>query len=396
MPAYRRALQSRALRHALVLYVVARLLLSGWAILVQSVVPVPTTPDEMVRPYAGAPILHEGLAGQLLGPWQRFDTMRYLALARDGYTVENSVFPPLYPLAIRGLGALLSAAGGWPVDMANLVAAILIGNLALIGALALFHRLAAAELGQADLPRTLLYLLFFPTGFFLLAAYSESLFLFFTLGAILAMQRQRPLAAGVLGALAALTRLTGWALVFPLAYLYLEQRQWRWRRLDWRGLGALLPGGALLLFLLWRQQAGLPPLAAVYQSEWLQQTAFPGRDVFVALRSLLSGTGPRAGEFTLLFDLLCLILLLATTPAAFRMRRAYGLYNAAMLLFMLLPASDFKPLYSFSRYTLVFFPTFLVLGRLGRRPWLNRLILYPSSALYLYFSGQFLIWGWVA
>jgi hypothetical protein len=63
---------------------------------------------------------------------------------------------------------------------------------------------------------------------------------------------------------------------------------------------------------------------------------------------------------------------------------------------MLLPASDFKPLYSFSRYALVFFPTFMVLGQLGRRPWVNRLILYPSTALYFYFSGQFFIWGWVA
>jgi hypothetical protein len=395
MPALRRAYQSRALRQALVLYFVARLLLSGWAILVQSIVPVPTAPDELLRPYSGAPILHEGFAGQLLGPWQRFDTMRYLALARDGYSVQNSVFPPLYPLAIRGLGALFSTAG-WPVNTVNLLAAILIGNLALIGALALFHQLVAAELGPADLPRTLLYLLFFPTGFFLLAAYSESLFLFFTLGAFLAMQRQRPLAAGLLGALAALTRLTGWALVIPLAYLYLEQRQWNWRRLDWRAFGPALPGLALLLFLLWRQQAGLPPLAAVYQSEWLQQTSFPGRDVIAALQALLTGAGPRAGEFTLLFDLFCLLLLLATTPAAFRIHRAYGLYNAVMLLFMLLPASDFKPLYSFSRYTLVFFPTFLVLGQLGRRPWLNRLILYPSSALYFYFSGQFFIWGWVA
>lgn len=384
------------MRHALVLYLVARLLLSGWAILVQSVVPVPAAPDELLRPYAGAPILHEGLAGQLLGPWQRFDTMRYLVLARDGYSVQNSVFPPLYPLAIRGLGALFSVAGVLPVDTANLVAAILLSNLALIGALALLHQLVAAELGPADLTRTLLYLLFFPTGFFLLAAYSESLFLFFTLGAFLAMQRQRPLAAGLLGALAALTRLTGWALVIPLAYLYLEQRQWSWRRLDWRGFGALLPAAALLLFLLWRQQAGLPPLAVVYRLEWLQETAFPGRDVITALRSLLTGAGPRAGEFTLLFDLFCLILLLATTPAAFRIHRAYGLYNVVMLLFMLLPTSGFKPLYSFSRYALVFFPTFLALGQLGRRPWLNRLILYPSSALYFYFSGQFFIWGWVA
>jgi hypothetical protein len=32
----------------------------------------------------------------------------------------------------------------------------------------------------------------------------------------------------------------------------------------------------------------------------------------------------------------------------------------------------------------------------GRNPWSHRLIAYPSLALYLYFSGQFFMWGWVA
>jgi hypothetical protein len=38
----------------------------------------------------------------------------------------------------------------------------------------------------------------------------------------------------------------------------------------------------------------------------------------------------------------------------------------------------------------------MILGDAGRRPWPNRLILYPSIALYLYSAGQFFMWGWVA
>jgi len=58
--------------------------------------------------------------------------------------------------------------------------------------------------------------------------------------------------------------------------------------------------------------------------------------------------------------------------------------------------TDLKPLYSFSRYALSFFPMFWVWGNAGKNPWLNRLILYPSLLLLLYFSGQFFIWGWIA
>src|SRR5690606_11811353 len=79
-----RAVRSPALRTALILFIIARLLLSGWALLVTALIPLPEQPDELLRPYVGAPILDDGAAGLLLGPWQRFDTMRYLALARDG------------------------------------------------------------------------------------------------------------------------------------------------------------------------------------------------------------------------------------------------------------------------------------------------------------------------
>jgi hypothetical protein len=110
------------------------------------------------------------------------------------------------------------------------------------------------------------------------------------------------------------------------------------------------------------------------------------------------GTG-RTGEFTLWFDFFTALLLLTTTVWAFfrwRHQPSWGLYAALLLLFMLLPSSEFKPLYSFSRYALAFFPTFFLLAQAGERPFANRLILYPSLLLYLYFSAQFFIWGWVA
>ena len=112
-----------------------------------------------------------------------------------------------------------------------------------------------------------------------------------------------------------------------------------------------------------------------------------------AAGQLLSG----GASFTLYFDFCCTLLLAAATVATFRrLGPTYGLYMAMLLLFMLLPTSELKPLFSFSRYALAFFPMFMWLGSLGRNPWLNRVILYPSVALYLYFSGQFFMWGWVA
>ena len=163
-------------------------------------------------------------------------------------------------------------------------------------------------------------------------------------------------------------------------------------------IAPLLPPLGLVGFVLWRWQTGLPPLSVIYEQYWFQRTGFPGLDLVTAVQTFFFGGTARAGEFTLVIDFLIFFFLLATTIWTFRrLGVTYGLYSALLLLFMLLPVSqNYKPLYSFSRYALAFFPTFMLLGWAGRRPSFHRLILYTSLALYLYFSSQFFAWGWVA
>ncbi|MCB9423267.1 MAG: hypothetical protein H6667_25950 [Ardenticatenaceae bacterium] len=386
-----------AVKTALIIFLATRISLSVWAIIVLTTVPLPGEPDEAVRPYLGEPILDDSIAGLLLGPWQRFDSQHYLRIARQGYdNVADSVFPPLYPLTIRVLGALFGGSA-----TANLTVAILISNLAFLGLLILLYRVTETELGHRFATRTLVRLAIFPTGFFLLAPYTESLFILLAVGSIWAARKGQFWLAGGLGFLASLTRLTGWILVVPLVYEW-----WRQSRITHHAsrftfqtlIATALPGLGTAVFLLWRWRAGLPPLGKIYEQYWYQTTGFPGRDLGTAVNTFFLGGTARVGEFTLVFDFLTAFFLLGTTIWTFRrLGTTYGLYSALLLLFMLLPASEnFKPLYSFSRYALAFFPTFMLLGVAGERPWLNRLILYPSIILYLYFSGQFFLWGWVA
>lgn len=374
-----------------------RLFLSLWSVVVIELVPAPLAPDPILRPYHGQAALLEGWEGRLLGPWQRFDTMHYLSLAQNGYEIQNSVFPPIYPSFVRIVGTIIELATTASPTVAYMLAALVVSNAALVTALALLHYVTAHELGEGSATRTVVYLLLFPTGFFLFAAYSESLFLLFSLAALFAARRDAPLWAGLFGLLAALTRLTGALLCLPLAYEYARRRSFDWRQIDWRVLGVVLPPLGFLAFALWRSGAGLPPMGEVYEEFWFQRTGVPGADLWLALRSVFTGSGARAGEISLILDLLATGLLLATTFVVFRrLGPTYALYNASLLLFMLLPTSELKPLYSFSRYALMFFPTFMIMGQGGRRPWTNRLILYSSLILALYFSGQFFLWGWVA
>lgn len=376
------------------LFVVVRLLLTVWAAAVLLLLPQAAAPNETLRPYLGQPILSDGAAGLLLGPWQRFDTLRYTRIAQNGYAnEEDSVFPPLYPLAIRLGGRLLGGS-----HAANVAAALLIANGAALLLLLLLYHITAAETDRPTARRAVLYLALFPTSFFLFAGYSESLFILLAAASIWLGKNGRFLPAGLLGILAALTRLTGWVLVAPLLW-----ELWRQRKALGNGrfllslAAAALPGVGTLLFIGYRQATGLPPLSQIYSAYWFQTTGIPGTDLVTALRTMLFSGAARAGEFTLWFDFFCLILLLVTTWLAFkRLGAAWGLYAALLLLFMLLPVSPVKPLYSFSRYALAFIPTFILLAQTGQNPIIHRLIIYPSLALALYFSGQFFLWGWVA
>lgn len=399
-----------AVRHSLIIFLVFRLLLSGWALVAQTANPIPALPNERLRPYLNQTILDEGAAGLLLGPWQRFDALHYTRIAAQGYAAEeDSVFPPLYPLLIWLLGGALGELPGSP-HAAHMVAGILVSNAALLGLLILLHKVGSALIEPEQAPRLLLYFVLFPTGFFLFAPYSESLFLLLTLGSLWLGFNDRLEWAGLLGLLAALTRLTGWVLVVPLAYhfwqRYLGQGAWKiapvggWHPGLYRKAAAVfLPMIGFLLFVLYRSLLGLPGLSNIYAEYWFQRTGIPGTDLLRALSGMVGlGTG-RAGEFTLWFDFFVTLLLLVTTVWAFfrwRPQLGWGLYAAMLLFFMLLPSSEFKPLYSFSRYALAFFPTFFLLAEWGANGKLHRLILYSSLLLYLYFSAQFFIWGWVA
>lgn len=71
------------------------------------------------------------------------------------------------------------------------VAGLIIANAAALGAFGLLRALVEREESAAVARRSLLYLAVFPTAFFLLAAYAESLFLLWSVACFLALRRQR-------------------------------------------------------------------------------------------------------------------------------------------------------------------------------------------------------------
>jgi len=330
---------------------------------------------------------YHGVAAEtnsLLAPWQRFDTNWYLKIAQRGYAGDDgsTVYFPLYP-------ALIGLAGG------SLLAALVVSNLALIGALYLLYRLGAAIADPAAARRAVAYLLLFPTGFFLLAAYTESLFLFFTLGAFLCAARTRWFLAGLFGALAALTRLQGVLIIMPLAFIVWREIE-QVRRTDdlpivdcvLRFIPLVLIPLATVAFLAFTNFS----LLTNYAGQLHARFVFPWENLAASVELLASGQGGPIDALNLLTTLGLGALLIAVW---LQLPREYGLFAFLMYLAPLFRMTTAQPLVSMARYTLAIFPVFFLWGKWGKNAWVNRAVTYLSTPLQLYLSAQFVMWGWV-
>lgn len=364
-----------------------------------------------------------GFGDLLVAPAARWDSVWYLTIAHDGYGTASdhaqAAFYPLYPLLMR--------AGGWVVG-SPLVAGVLISMVCFVGALVLLHRLVALELGPQYARPTLLLVAFFPTAFFFSAVYSESLFLLVSVGAFLAARQERWAVAGMLGALAALTRNSGVLLLLPLVLLFLYgpraggvaalgRARWlpRYRLTPQIAWLAIAPLG-LALYLGWSAIALGDALAPFHAQElWMRhlkplgavtggvEAAADGlreltRDE-TARRYLAEGGGNSldgASQSLMLLGFL-VFALVALVGVARRLPLAYGAYAGVALLVTLSYPVDEQPLISLPRYIAVLFPfqMWLALWAGKREGRLERAV-GVSAVLLGLLAAQFARWGFVA
>jgi Mannosyltransferase (PIG-V) len=329
-------------------------------------------PNAQCPPNAMRPSMpSQTLRTVLVDPWTRWDGEWYRRIAVNGYTnlaldetgQRDTAFFPLYPIAIRLLAAVVG-----DVDLAGL----LVSNAALLATLILLHRLVRLHSEPATANGAVLLLAFFPFSYFLGAMYSESLFLLAIVCAFTFGEQERWWAAGLAGALAGLTRVTGVLIVPGLMLLYLEQRRFDLRQLRWNGLWILtaLLGPALHAAFL---QARFGDAFLFVRSQNVPGWG-AGVDLPMALDTARNAlTGSLGGQSILplmhALHLLVWCLALAISFLAWgKPRIAYGVWATLMVL------ASFSLWRSAGRYAATLFPLFIVGALLvGRRrgfPWL--------------------------
>ncbi|MCD6022296.1 MAG: integral rane protein-like protein [Actinomycetia bacterium] len=194
-------------RPCLLVFLAARIGLSLVSVIAVDLVE-PLPPVDV--PGRSAPVATSGWHNAI-DATERQDAVWYLRLADDGWSGDDAsaAFFPLYPLTVRAVAWILP--DSWPGD--ELMAALLVSNVAFLGALLALFALTADAFGERVARRAIVVAALFPTAFFFLAPYTESLFLFLSILAFRAARWDRWGHVAVAGALAALTRSVGILLI---------------------------------------------------------------------------------------------------------------------------------------------------------------------------------------
>ena len=326
------------------------LLLGAIAVTIVGTIPAPT-----------AEALWRVSANELVNLQARWDTDFYHQIATVGYRWDpsaflhqNVVFFPLYPLLMRWGGALL---GGHP-----LLAGTVISLAAFAGAIALLYRMAVLELGEEKAWPVILLVSTYPFALFYSVVYTESLFLFLTVGAFYAMRRRYLLLAALAGFAAGLTRPNGFWLAVPLLWLATrgaEGRGGRGGRDVPAILAALAPLAGVAIFSAYLSVRFGDALAWMHgQAAWGMPLLGRGPapdPVRTAedLRLKASEVIVYAGDITAFFLAATSIL-----PVARRVGAAYGLWIAINIF----PPVAAHLFISLGRFTSVLFPLFFWLA----------------------------------
>lgn len=304
-----------------------------------------------------------------LEAWNRWDAAWYIPIADSGYAPDplRSAFFPVYPMLVRAAKAV--------TPFSTFQAAVAVSVLACLAALILIHRLATTLLDAEHGRRTAFYLLAFPTGLYLVAAYNESLFIALAVGALYLMRRGMWWWAGLLCALAGATRLTGVLLGLAFVYEYLRQRDWKITRIRWDALAALLvPAGVGLYALYLDKVFGNPTQFLDAQSAWFRDGYQAPWTTYKTVLDLIDGgvmyhpdTVRNVVNLVTSLGSLALIGLAVAGPWKLGRGSHYLIAFAlpAMLLPVVNPIHNYYPLASVWRYFLECLPAFLVLARMG-------------------------------
>ncbi|MBU1018658.1 MAG: mannosyltransferase family protein [Patescibacteria group bacterium] len=276
-----------------------------------------------------------------LNGWSLWDSNSYIQIARDGYFGRYFAYFPLWPIVLR-IGAIFT--------LGNYALAGLILNLIFsFGAAVMIWKLCKLEFKDEKTGLWAnIFLFFFPTAFFLTALYAESLLLFLGVAGIYFLRKKNWWLAGIAVFFASMTKEVGGVMLLPLLYVAWKEKKWLLPMAPILGVTAVL---AIYYF------TSGDPLIFLKQHEGFGKTlSLPHVPIIHALQNI---DNPYHA-----WNLFCFGFTAVLTHQVYKLLpKEYFLYCIAVLG----PGLMSSNLEGYSRYLLIGFPMFMVLGKFHKK-----------------------------
>jgi len=330
-----------------------------------------------------------------LAPWYRWDTSHYIEITDFGYDFDqvNSVWPPLYPFLIKVISFIFKP---------TLLSALVVSNLFFIFGLVLFYLLTKELFSEEMSKESIFYMVVFPTSFFFVAGYTESLFLFFSIAVFLFLRREKWLLAGIFCFLASITRVQGLFLTIPILYeLIIEYRKDRNFKSfiinSFPSLYAPFSYGLFSLYIHFGLRNDWP--WQTLSANWSLHFDFPWKGLIGNVQLLLGKTI----EYDVTPDLVKILNLLSALLVIFfliKLRKkipvSISIYSWIMLFIAIGKIDDNNALVSLTRYVLTIFPLFWGFALIVKNKYLKLGYFVVSISLQIVLLVYFYWWYWVA
>lgn len=161
-------------------------------------------------------------ANIFLYPWANFDGVHYLSISGYGYITEGRFFP-LYPILINFFSQVIKSPEAFGIG--QFLIGFLISNISFLISLYLLFKLVVSEYSEKIAKISIIFLLIFPTSFFFISIYSESLFLLLVLLSFYFIQKKQWILVGICGFLLTLTRFVGIFILPAIIYEFFKQEK---------------------------------------------------------------------------------------------------------------------------------------------------------------------------
>lgn len=380
-----------ALIEAGVVFLAARLALSVLAVVAAALLPI----------QSGKHGIYHLTSMTSLDVWARWDSVYFMNIAQYGYGHEPdlAVFFPLYPVFVDVFAPVFGY--NW------ILTGVVVSSLACYAALVYLFKLAAFEFDEEFARRAVLYMTIYPTALFLMAVYSESTFLLFSVATFYHVRRRQWTATAVMAFLAGLARVNSVALFFPIAFEAWHHFKQATESFSWRGVRPYLLAlaGAPVGILLFATHLAIlthDPLAYIHHEvafPWGRHLSFPLVTLGDAARNVIGGFlhDPTAWGRTInAQDLTAgIVLVVASTVAWWKLPRAYAIYATAVTILLLSSEIPGWAMQSMLRYSLTVFPLQFLLARLGANRFWHQVIILVCAPLLGMYTALFAQWYWV-